>query len=256
MAYFVSLMEIEKARSMADRALKAIDLREEKEKVNVWVAWMNLENLYGTPESLQGVFTKAVTFNEPKIIYLKLVEIYERANNIEKAQETYNVMIKKFRTSAKIWKQYAAFLVKNQKLEEFRQAMTKATNALPKKKRKKLSEVLILFLDLLVLTKFGQLEYNHGSAERGRTIFEGILSNYPKRSDIWNVYIDMETHEPIQSVPHVRNIFDRVITLNLSSKKMKNFFKRYLQFEKQYGTEKTVAHVKQKAQEYVEAKMD
>lgn len=108
----------------------------------------------------------------------------------------------------------------------------------------------------MVLTKFGQLEYTHGSTERGRTIFEGILSNYPKRSDIWNVYLDMETHEPIQSVDHVRNIFERVITLNLSSKKMKNFFKRFLQFEKQHGTEKSVAHVKQKAQEYVESKMD
>lgn len=40
--------------------------------------------------------------------------------------------------------------------------------------------------------KFAQLEYKEGSQERGRTMFEGILSSYPKRIDVWNVYIDLE----------------------------------------------------------------
>lgn len=35
---------------------------------------------------------------------------------------------------------------------------------------------------------------------------------------------------------------------------MKFFFKRYLDYEKQYGTEKDVQAVKAKALEYVEAK--
>jgi hypothetical protein len=29
-----------------------------------------------------------------------------------------------------------------------------------------------------------------GCAERGRSIFEGVLGNAPKRTDLWNVYID------------------------------------------------------------------
>eukprot|EP00878_Enallax_costatus_P033765 GHUV01037320.1.p1 GENE.GHUV01037320.1~~GHUV01037320.1.p1 ORF type:complete len:162 (+),score=18.56 GHUV01037320.1:96-581(+) len=29
-----------------------------------------------------------------------------------------------------------------------------------------------------------------GCAERGRSIFESMLANYPKRIDIWNVYVD------------------------------------------------------------------
>ena len=36
------------------------------------------------------------------------------------------------------------------------------------------------------------MEYKHGFPERGRTIFEGIVANYPKRLDIWSVYLDME----------------------------------------------------------------
>lgn len=44
-----------------------------------------------------------------------------------------------------------------------------------------------------MISKFAQLEFKHGFPERGRTLFEGILSNYPKRVDIWNIYVDMET---------------------------------------------------------------
>ena len=39
--------------------------------------------------------------------------------------------------------------------------------------------------------KFAQLEFKFGEPERGRTVFESVLSNYPKRVDLWSVYIDM-----------------------------------------------------------------
>lgn len=34
------------------------------------------------------------------------------------------------------------------------------------------------------------MEFKHGSPERGRAIFEGIVRNYPKRLDLWSVYLD------------------------------------------------------------------
>jgi rRNA biogenesis protein RRP5 len=43
-----------------------------------------------------------------------------------------------------------------------------------------------------MISIFGQLEFKNGSPERGRTIFEGIVANYPKRVDQWSIYIDME----------------------------------------------------------------
>lgn len=51
-----------------------------------------------------------------------------------------------------------------------------------------------------------------------------------------------------------RDIFEKVIHLNLAPKKMKFFFKRYLDYEKKYGTEETILAVKTAALEYVEAK--
>jgi len=43
-----------------------------------------------------------------------------------------------------------------------------------------------------LISKFGMLEFKYGQPENGRTMFEGIVSNYPKRMDIWSIYMDME----------------------------------------------------------------
>lgn len=54
--------------------------REEKEKLNVWVGWMNLENLYGSQESLVKVFESALQQNEPLEVFTRLVAIYESSS--------------------------------------------------------------------------------------------------------------------------------------------------------------------------------
>jgi len=44
-----------------------------------------------------------------------------------------------------------------------------------------------------IISKFGMLEFKFGTPENGRTMFEGIVTNYPKRMDIWSIYMDMES---------------------------------------------------------------
>ena len=44
--------------------------------MNVWIASLNLECLYGTDETLNNVFNEAVKRNEPKKVYLKMTDIY------------------------------------------------------------------------------------------------------------------------------------------------------------------------------------
>ena len=41
-----------------------------------------------------------------------------------------------------------------------------------------------------VLSAAAVAEFKLGSAERGRAIFEDVLRNYPKRTDLWSVYLD------------------------------------------------------------------
>lgn len=42
-----------------------------------------------------------------------------------------------------------------------------------------------------VIGKFAQLEFRYGDAERGRAMFDKVLTSYPKRTDLWSVFIDL-----------------------------------------------------------------
>ncbi|XP_021101261.1 protein RRP5 homolog isoform X2 [Heterocephalus glaber] len=240
MAFHLQATEIDKARAVAERALRTISFREEQEKLNVWVALLNLENMYGSPESLSKVFERAVQYNEPLKVFLHLADIYAKSEKFQEAGELYNRMLKRFRQEKSVWIKYGAFLLRRGQAGASHRVLQRALECLPAKEH------------MDVITKFAQLEFQLGDAERARAIFENMLSTYPKRTDIWSVYIDMTIKHGSQK--EVRDIFERVIHLNLAPKKMKFFFKRYLDYEKQHGSEKDVRAVKAKALEYVEAR--
>ncbi|KAJ3056513.1 Protein RRP5 [Rhizophlyctis rosea] len=238
MAFQLQMAEVEKARAVAERALKTISFREEQEKMNVWVALMNLENTYGTQESLLKVFERAVTMNEPKAVHMQLVRIYQRTQKLDLAEQLFQSMTKRFKESSKVWTNFGLFQLKRGKVDEARKILQRSLQSLAKRKHVK------------TICKFAQMEFKYGEPERGRTIFEGIMSNYPKRVDLWSIYLDMEIRNG--DVDITRRLFERVIKLKLSSKKMKFFFKKYLDFEKSKGTAQGVEHVKQAAVAYVE----
>jgi len=83
MSFQLQLSEIDKAREVARRALKAINLREEQEKLNVWIALLNLENSYGTPETLDATFKDAARHNDSKTIHLRLASIFVETQKFE-----------------------------------------------------------------------------------------------------------------------------------------------------------------------------
>lgn len=56
--------------------------REEDEKLNVWVALLNLENLYGSQESLVKVFQTALHQNDPLEVFRRLAAIYQESNKM------------------------------------------------------------------------------------------------------------------------------------------------------------------------------
>ena len=57
--------------------------------MNVWVGLMNLENLYGTQESLLKVFERTLQQNEPKKMFFQLAGIYARTNKMEVGNPFY-----------------------------------------------------------------------------------------------------------------------------------------------------------------------
>ena len=66
-----------------DIVMRSFVRREEQEKLNVWVAYMNLENMYGTTESLTAILQRALQHCEPLNVYQQLVNIYRNSGKME-----------------------------------------------------------------------------------------------------------------------------------------------------------------------------
>ncbi len=98
--------------------------------------------------------------------------------------------------------------------------------------------------------QFAMMEYKLGSAERGRTLMEGVISSYPKRIDLWSVFIEMENKSG--NIDGARRLCERAVTLRLRARQAKMFFKRWLQLERASGTPESEEAVKEKARKWVE----
>lgn len=49
--------------------------------------------------------------------------------------------------------------------------------------------MVIAFVDIDVIVKFALLELEYGSKERAKTMFENLVVNYPKRTDLLHTYL-------------------------------------------------------------------
>eukprot|EP01017_Pseudomicrothorax_dubius_P006312 TRINITY_DN11775_c0_g1_i2.p1 TRINITY_DN11775_c0_g1~~TRINITY_DN11775_c0_g1_i2.p1 ORF type:complete len:250 (+),score=76.19 TRINITY_DN11775_c0_g1_i2:75-752(+) len=211
---------------------------------SLWTAYLNLEQVYGTEKSLLKVFERSLAANDQKKVYMKMIGICRRADKRELAADLLKVLTKKFKNSSRSWVFYLENIAELAKASgntgEIKAALSRALQSLPKRKH------------LFVLTQYAILQFRNGDVEAGRTTFEAILTNYPKRMDVWSVYLDMEVkHGKEQEA--VRNLFERALSLTLKPKKMKLLFKKYLVYENKYGTPETVEAVKAKATEYVQS---
>ncbi|KAI5295541.1 rRNA biogenesis protein rrp5 [Ascosphaera acerosa] len=260
MAFQLDLGEIDKARQIAERALKTITLGLDAEKLNIWVALLNLENTFGNDDTLEEVFKRACQYNDAQEIHERMISIYIQSDKYQKADELFQAMLKKkFTTKTpELFVNYATFLFDNlNEPERGRALLPRAVQSLPK------------HTHVETTTKFAQLEYRspNGDVERGRTIFEGLLSSFPKRADLWNVLIDLEIKAG--DADQVRRLFRRVLNIDnavgvdgtksdrrLKEKQAKFFFKKWLEWEeKQSGDDKQklVDEVKARAADYVKA---
>jgi rRNA biogenesis protein RRP5 len=107
---------------------------------------------------------------------------------------------------------------------------------------------------VFVISRFAQDEYAFGSVERGRTVFEELLSSNAKRLDLWNVYIDKEIKAG--EVEGARTQFRRLATMSLGAKATKGVFKKWLGFEKLHGDAAQQQAVKDQARAYVARQLE
>lgn len=257
MAFHLELGEIDSARQIGQRALKIISPvggQSESEKVNIWTALLNLENAYGDDESVEHTFQAACQVNDGQEMHERLASICIQSAKHEKADQLFQAMMKKFGAQdPSIWINYATFLFDTlQDPGRGRGLLSRALQTLP----------ATAHVD--ITSKFARLEFksSSGLAERGRTIFEGLLDSFPKRVDLWNVLLDLEmgygneegAGEDKKGV--VRRLFGRIFEKNgggrgIKNKQAKFFFKRWLEFEEKMEDQKGVEGVKKRAEEWV-----
>jgi len=120
------------------------------------------------------------------------------------------------------------FLVADMQFTEPKTILSKALQALPKNNH------------VNIISKFGMLEFKHGASESGRTMFEGIVNNYPKRMDIWSIYMDMEIKYGggSKNAQQARHLFERCLAnefIQKKPKKMKLVFRKYMEYEQALG---------------------
>lgn len=240
MSFRLQEAEVEKARAVAQRALETINYREEGEKMNIWVALLNLEMNYGTEDELLETFSRASRENDELAIKRHMAVIYASAGKHELSEKMYLGLIKKFPEEIQVWSALFALYFDQQKKEPARRLMERALQTLSTK------------FHIPVLTKVACLEFKSGDAERGRDVFERILSNFPKRLDVWTLYVDQLASAG--DIEGGRGVLNRAAALRLGAAKMRTVFKKFLAFEKTHGSEADVEKVKTKAAEFVEKK--
>lgn len=164
-------------------------------------------------------------------------------------------MLKKFGAqSPQVWINYAHFLQNTiQEPERARALLSRATQALPQ------------HTHVPLMTKFAALEFRSasGDPERGRTMFEGLLSAYPKKFDLWNQLLDLEISGHAAAKKEsggkpkkvdgaaVREVFERGLkTKGLKPHRAKSWFQRWARWEEENGDAKSRERVSAKAKEW------
>jgi rRNA biogenesis protein RRP5 len=93
------------------------------------------------------------------------------------------------------------------------------------------------------------LEFKHGDPERAKTLFEGLVDRYPRRLDIWSVYVDQLAK--VGDVQGCRSALDRALAGKLTAKKAKFLFKKWLGVENRIGDEEGQEKAKERARAWV-----
>lgn len=247
MAFFLSLADIPAARGVADKALDRIEFRQENEKLNVWTALLTLEHKYGNEATFQATIDRACQQNNPKKVYLRACEILEKeleqsshnASAVSRSDSLFVAMCKKHKSKKTVWLAHLQYLLRQTRHQEAHAVMKRAMQSLATHKHSE------------VMSRFAQMEFELGSAERGRTLFEGLLAKFPKRLDLFFVFLDKECK--YGKLEHARSMLKKKVEeRRLSDRQMKSVFKKWYRIEEEHGTEETREQVKDSARAYVQ----
>ncbi len=249
MAHHMQRQETDKARLVAERALEKINVREEQERLNLYMAWLNLEvdasAKEGSDDKVEELLARALKYNDQYAVYVKAAEVFARTErHRERAERLHKTFAKKFCRELEPWTLLGSYYYTTGQLKEARFTLQRSVQNLEKKHH------------VSVTTKFALMEFRAGEVERGKSVFETLVTNYPGRTDLWSVYVDALVSAG--EVEAARAVLERATergSESLQPKKMKFLFKKLLAFEERHGDQQSVDRVRKRALEYVEMKV-
>lgn len=178
--FFLDNVETEKARIVCRRALKTINFRLEKEKLKVWLHLIKIEAKYGGTEKLREVIEEASKVTDPMMLYQGAVKLLTNCGELNEAERLFELMLKIDKSSVNVWISYIDFSMDQRKdADKSRQLFERALKSVTKAEQTNLR------------SRFARIEFKSGDVERGKTIFENLLNDNPKRTDLWRVYEQM-----------------------------------------------------------------
>ena len=173
-----------------------------------------------------------------KYLHLHLAQLYEGANDLEAAAAVLERALKKYKYSKKVWAAYQHFELRRGAHDAAKKLLQRSLQSLSRHKH------------VEVISKYASAEFDCGSVDRGRVVYEDLLASYPKRTDIWNVYVDKEVKAG--NVRQARHLLERLLAQRLNVKNAKATFKKYLDVERRFGDAASQQAVADKARAYVE----
>lgn len=173
------------------------------------------------------------------MIYLSMAATYEQAGDVDGANSLFLAALKRpqYKKSKKVWSAYLAFKLRAGRHEEAKKELARAMQSLSRHKH------------VEVISKYAMAEFECGSDDRGRVVSEDLLANYPKRMDLWTLYVDKEIKHG--NTQQARQLFKRIIAAKWKTKQMKAAFKKFLAFELAHGDEESQNEVREAARNYV-----
>lgn len=203
MAFHVQASELDRARSVARKALKTINFRESQELLNIWTALLNLELRFGTTEAFNDVLKEALQVNEPFKIYSICLQIFADCKRVSELCDTVLTMTKKFRQQPECWLKSAHAYFQVNLPDKAKPLLTRALQSLPEREREFFfdfstffvfgfdSSDFISFADINLIVRFANLCNKFSEQDHAHALMEQILVSYPKRIDCWSQYVDM-----------------------------------------------------------------
>ena len=83
MIFQMQVSDLSKAREVAEKAVRSINMKEEQGKLDMWAAYLNLEVQYGNKHTVEEVFKRACQVNDEQEIYERLASTYIQSGKLK-----------------------------------------------------------------------------------------------------------------------------------------------------------------------------